>query len=809
MPRSALVLLPMTDLDAQPSPFDPLETAPPELSLEGAAEVAEIYFGVRGAASRLDSERDLNFRIDTSDGRRFLLKLSNPADPASVLDMQTQAMLHIGRQDPGLPVMQPLLSPAGDYAQVVEDGAGSSQLARLFTFLPGSIFEPAELDHAALHAFGVTVARMGVALRGFFHPAAGYKILWDLKHTPDLRRVVGGISEPGGTPLVERILSGFEERVGPALPGLRAQILHNDLTLDNVLLDQSHRVSGVVDFGDLTHTALVCDLAVTLVSMMWGRPDPLEAATSAISGYRSVTPIEPTEAAILADLVLARLAALVVVASWRVRHYPENAEYITANVELAWDLLRHLDDQGSAEVRTQLAGACLEPDGEASVAEKGETLPPIDTLLERRRRVLGPALAPLSYERPLYLVRGEGPRLFDQDGNAYLDAYNNVPVVGHCHPRVVTAIAEQSARLNTNTRYLHAHVVELAERLVATMPDGLDTVMFVNSGSEANDLAWRFATTFTKRGGAIVTSRAYHGVTTATLALSPEEWVTDPVHVARIPAPDGYRGIYRSDEEGWAERYAAHVHQAVASLGERGVEPAAFYVDSLFTSDGIFAPPPEYLTEVARRLGAAGCLLVADEVQSGFGRIGTHMWSFQASGVTPDFVTLGKPMGNGHPVAAVVTRAEIAERMAAETDVFSTFGGNPVACKAGLAVLDVVANEHLQQRALEVGDHLRRGLRKLQDEHSSLGDVRGAGLMTGVELVSDPGARAPAPELANAVMNRMRDKGVLVGSTGPDDNVLKIRPPLVVTIDDADQIVDTLDASLRELSSAVTEGSRP
>jgi 4-aminobutyrate aminotransferase-like enzyme/Ser/Thr protein kinase RdoA (MazF antagonist) len=797
----------MTDLDAQPSPFDPLETAPPELSLDGAADVAETFFGVTGAASRLDSERDLNFRIDTSEGRSFLLKLSNPADPPMVLEMQTQAMLHIGRQDPSLPVMQPLLSTSGDYAQVVQDGAGVRQLARLFSFLSGSIFEPAALDHGALHAFGANVARMGVALRGFFHRAAGYKILWDLKHTPDLRRVVGDISEPGGASLVEGILSGFDERVVHALPGLRGQIIHNDLTLDNVLLDASHRVSGVVDFGDLTHTALICDLAVTLVSMMWGRPDPLEAASSAISGYRSVTPIEPAEAAVLADLVLARLAALVVVASWRVRNYPNNAEYITANVELAWDLLRLLDDQGPAEVRARLAAACLDPQGGSSGAEEGETPPPIDTLLERRRRVLGPALAPLSYERPLYLVRGEGPRLFDQDGNAYLDAYNNVPVVGHCHPRVVAAIAQQSARLNTNTRYLHESVVELAERLVATMPEGLDTVMFVNSGSEANDLAWRFATTHTKRDGAIVTSRAYHGVTTATLALSPEEWVKDPVNVARIPAPDGYRGIYASDEEGWAERYAAHVDHAVASLRERGVEPAAFYVDSLFTSDGIFAPPREYLVEVSRRLRTAGCLLVADEVQSGFGRIGSHMWSFQASGVSPDFVTLGKPMGNGHPVAAVVTRAEIAERMAAETDVFSTFGGNPVACKAGLAVLDVLADEHLQERALEVGDHLRSGLRKLQESHASIGDVRGAGLMTGVELVNDPAARSPAPELANAVMNRMRERGVLVGSTGPDDNVLKIRPPLVVTIDDAGQIVDTLDASLRELS-AVAEGSR-
>jgi 4-aminobutyrate aminotransferase-like enzyme/Ser/Thr protein kinase RdoA (MazF antagonist) len=798
----------MTYPDAHPSPFDPLETAPPELSLQQAADLTKTFFGITGAASRLDSERDLNFRIDTKAGSRFLLKLSNPADPPTVLDMQTRAMLHIGQQDPSLPVMQPLLSTSGEYAQVVEDGAGIRQLARLFSFLPGGILESAQLDQAALQAFGTTVARMGVALRGFFHPAAGYKILWDLKHTPDLRQVVSDISEPGGRPLVEGVLAGFEERVAPVLPGLRAQIIHNDLTLDNVLVDSGHRVSGVVDFGDLTHTALICDLAIALVSMMWGRSDPLDAAAATIAGYRSVAAIEPEEAAVLADLVLSRLAALVTVASWRVRRYPENAAYINANVELAWDLLRDLDRDRYSALRQRFEDASLSSAPQHSGARTSSAhRPPIEELLVRRRKVLGPALSPLTYERPLYLVRGEGARLFDVEGNSYLDVYNNVPVVGHSHPRVVDAIALQSAALNTNTRYLHDSAIQLAERLVATMPEGLDTVMFVNSGSEANDVAWRFATTYTGGTGAIVTARAYHGVTAATLALSPEEWVEEPVHVQRVPAPDGYRGAYRSDQEGWAERYAAHIDAAVAALRERGAEPAAFYVDSMFTSDGIFDPPPIYLQEVARRLREAGGLVVADEVQSGFGRIGTHMWSFQASGITPDFVTLGKPMGNGHPVAAMITRADIAGRMAEKTDVFSTFGGNPVACKAALAVLDVLVEEDLQARAAQVGAHLRARLRELQETHGAIGDVRGAGLMIGVELVADRAMRSPASGLANAVMNRMRDNGVLVGSTGPDDNVLKIRPPLAFTRDDAEEVAEVLDATLKELAPA-TEDAR-
>jgi 4-aminobutyrate aminotransferase-like enzyme/Ser/Thr protein kinase RdoA (MazF antagonist) len=803
----------MQPIPQHPSPFAPLETAPPQLSLQRAKEVAATIFGVRGTASPLDSERDLNLRILCDDGRRFLLKLSNPADDPVVVDMQTQAMLHVARQDPTLPVMQPLPSLSGNLCESVEGAGGSHYVARLLTFLPGETVEPPEMDPAALEAFGGVVARMGIALRGFFHPAGGYRILWDLKHTPELRHVLGDIQDRQGRDLVEGILDRFEHRVAPVLGGLRAQIIHNDLTLDNVLVDRSHRVSGIVDFGDLTHTALICDLAVTLVSMMWGRSDPFQAAEAAIAGYRSITPIESAEGEVLGDLVAARLAALVTIAAWRVSRYPENAEYITANVELAWSLLDRFEEEGMDHVgeRLRAASSSTRSESHSLAGARTAARPPVGELLRRRRQVLGPALSPLSYEEPLYLVRGEGSRLFDNEGNAYLDAYNNVPVVGHCHPRVVEAIAEQSATLNTNTRYLHDSVVELAERLVATMPDGLDTVMFVNSGSEANDVAWRFATTYTDATGAVVTGRAYHGVTTATLALSPEEWVEEPPHVATVPAPDDFRGPYRRDEQGWAERYASHIDDAISALRERDVDPAAFYLDSLFTSDGIYFPPAVYFEEIVTRWRNAGGLFVADEVQSGFGRTGKHLWSFQGSDVVPDFVTLGKPMGNGHPVAAMVTRADIAERLAAKTDIFSTFGGNPVACRAALAVLEVIETEGLQHRACEVGAHLRSLLEGLSRTHDCIGDVRGAGLMIGLELMSSRDPLTPAPELAAAVMNRMRAKGVLVGSTGRDDNVLKIRPPLVFSRDDAEQVADALDSSLREMARAglaETRGAR-
>jgi 4-aminobutyrate aminotransferase-like enzyme len=357
---------------------------------------------------------------------------------------------------------------------------------------------------------------------------------------------------------------------------------------------------------------------------------------------------------------------------------------------------------------------------------------------------------------------------------------------------VVRAVAEQQRLLATHSRYLHEAVVELAERLQATLPAALDAVIVLNSGSEANDLAWRIARAATGHAGAIVTEFAYHGLTEATHALSPEEWAAGerPAHVATVPAPDGYRGAYRREQAGWAERYAAHVDEAVTKLGGRGA--AAMFADPVFTADGILAPPPGYLRGAARRVRAHGGLLIADEVQAGHGRSGSHLWSFQPSGIEPDMVVMGKPMGNGFPVAALVASSDVLAAVPEETELFSTFGGNPVACAAALAVLAVIDDEGLTQHAAEVGGYLTEGLHALRRRHPLIGDVRGQGLLLGVELVEDPQARTPAAGRAGQVAEAMRDRGILLGTTGPAGNVLKIRPPLVFQRDHADLLLATL-----------------
>jgi len=774
---------------------DPLEAPPPSLGPQRAAEIAARSFGVEGTLRRLGSERDENYRVDARDGARYVLKIHNPADGAEVVDMQTRAMIHIAQTDPELPVQRIQPTIDGEPSAEVEGPGEQTYIVRLLSYLEGrASVEPSELSLPALYDYGVVAARMGRALRGFFHPAADHVILWDIKHAAELRPRVPDIPDPERRGRAERTLDRFAELILPQIPSLRAQVLHDDLTLDNVLLDRAGRVTGILDFGDMAHTALVCDLAVVLGSLLREREGFFEAAGAAIRGYTSVIPFEPQEAGLLAELVAARAAATLAISAWRVAKYPENSAYITG-----WDagsdgILKVIDELGIEEVGRRFRESC------AIAARRAphERRIPSDELLERRRRALGPALAPLTYAKPVHLVRGEGAWMFDHEGRRYLDCYNNVPVAGHCHPRVAEAISSQVHRLNTNTRYLHETIVELAERLSATMPEGLDTCMFVNSGSEAADLAWRLATTVTGARGGIVSANAYHGVTAAIIDLSPEEWPggEHPSHVETIPAPDGYRGPYRADSPGWTERYTAHAGEAIEALAARGVRPAAFFLDPAFTSDGIFDPPTSYLQDVVRRVRDAGGLFVADEVQAGFGRIGSYLWSFQASDVVPDMVTLGKPMGNGHPVAAVVARREIVERFAAKTDFFSTFGGNPVACAAALAVLQVVEEEGLQRNAADVGAYVRRGLDELASRHELIGDVRSLGLLLGVELVRDRKTREPAPEETNAVMDGMRERCVLVGSTGPYGNVLKIRPPLVFSRSEADLLLSTLDEVL-------------
>jgi 4-aminobutyrate aminotransferase-like enzyme len=416
-------------------------------------------------------------------------------------------------------------------------------------------------------------------------------------------------------------------------------------------------------------------------------------------------------------------------------------------------------------------------------------------MIERRNQLLGSAYR-LFYQDPVHIVRGEGVWLYDRGGQKYLDMYNNVPHVGHCHPHVVEAVTKQIATLNTHTRYLHDNVLDYAERLTGKFPDVLDTAMFSCTGSEANELALRIARACTGGTGIVVTESAYHGNTKAIYEISTEDIPADevPDFVVTVPSPDVYRGAHWGENAG--EEYAEHLNDALATLESRGIRPAAFIVDTIMSSGGVVATPPGYLSKAAEIIRRAGGLFVADEVQPGFGRTGRNFWGFEIDDVIPDIVTMGKPMGNGHPLAATVTRRDLTDEFSTHAHYFNTFGGNPVSCAAGLAVLDVIEQEELQSNALEVGLYLNAGLAELAIRYDSIGDIRGDGLFTAIEFVIDRNTRTPDCELAPKIVDKLRQRHVLAGTIGLDNNILKLRPPMVFSNENADEFLQRFDEVL-------------
>jgi len=484
---------------------------------------------------------------------------------------------------------------------------------------------------------------------------------------------------------------------------------------------------------------------------------------------------------------------------------PENGDWPPhVHFQIVADMLDQSSDfpgVAAASARAAWLSLCPDPNLILRGPARFRAAPDDSTRIgAERRRLLGPSLS-VAYRQPLEIVRGSGAFLYDTTGRAYLDMVNNVAHVGHCHPRVVRAGARQMAVLNTNTRYLHPAIVRYAERLTATLPGRLSVCFFVCSGSEANELALRMARASTGGRGVIVVDGAYHGNTQTLVDLSPYKaegpggaglapWVR------KVPMPDDYRGLYRRDDPARGEKFAGHVRQAVEAIRADGGRPAAFICESLLSCGGQIPLPPGYLAAAYAHAREAGAVCIADEVQVGFGRVGTHFWGFATQGVEPDIVTMGKPIGNGHPLGAVVTTPEIAAAFDNGMEYFNTFGGNPVSCEIGLAVLDVIEEEALQERARRVGGRLKEGLAGLMEKHPILGDVRGLGLFLGIELASDRATRAPAA--AAYVVERMKDHGILLSTDGPDHNVIKMKPPLVFSEADADRAVAAYDRVLGE-----------
>jgi len=776
------------------------------LSIEAAARVAREVYGLTGVIRSLPGEYDDNFHLTIPDGRAFVLKIMHPAREDSFVDMQCCALAHLAAKAPDLALPCVIPNRHGSFFTRLALEDDTSRLVWILSFLPGRTLAGTQ-PHSAelLESLGRLLGEMDQALLDFRHPGTQRFLKWDLSHSNWARDYLGHIADHSRRALAKRFLNLFEEQAVPRFPHLRRSVIYGDANDHNALVDVSgKRVVSIIDFGDMHEGLLVAEPAVAAAYAILGKTQPLEAASAVLAGYQAVLPLKEEEIVAFFALMAARLAVSVVNSAHRKSLVPDDA-YLSVSEEPAWEALERLasiDPGVAAQHFRKITVAMSSPDTHVTPQSVSEEQLSVEAMLAARKRLLGANLS-LSYEKPLHIVRGFKQHLFDGSGRAYLDVYNNVPLVGHSHPRVVRAIQEQVALLNTNTRYLHDNILRYAERLTALLPAPLRVCYFVNSGSEANELALRLARTHTGREDVIVLEHAYHGHTSTLIDISPYKF-SGPgghgrkpwVHVA--PLADDYRGIYRRGEADLGKKYAAPVGEILDRCKKEGQPAAAYIAETLPSVGGQIVFPPTYLAEVYKLVRAAGAVSIADEVQVGFGRLGTHFWGFETQGVVPDIAVFGKPIGNAFPLAAVVTTREIAASFANGMEFFSTFGGNPVACAAGLAVLDVLRDESLQQNALRVGTQWLNGLRALQSIHPLIGDVRGSGLFLGIDLVTDRGTRAPATRQASHVVNRLREEGILAGTDGPHHNVIKLRPPLCFTAEDAARFTSALASILAE-----------
>ncbi len=775
----------------------------PPLNEKHAIEIASQYYGLTAKAKKLGGDSDRNFLLTIRPDRfskpirsqKFILKIHALETLREEIEFQHAALQHLSGFE-GVPSVIPNKDEKKIFTISHE---GDEYLVRMVSYLEGNLLESVvPKSPNLLRGLGAYIAQLDLALADFTHPAMKRdEKLWDLSLTHlVIEPRLDIITSPERRDLAEKVLARFKRRVIPVLPDLHQQVIHYDANTQNLLV-QEGMVNKIFDFGDLRYAPRVFEVAICAAYALLSEEDPFEAVAHLVAGYHSLIPLTATEISLIYDLICARLAVSASISSEREGDDRYDA-YHQTHAKPAWDALAKLLAVNTEDA-TSIIGSMCPPRKrlETGASQKQERLTP-QAIIQKRKENLNPALS-LSYENPLHIVRGMGQFLYDTEGKSYLDCVNNVCHVGHSHPRVVAALAGQAAVLNTNTRYLHENIVRLAERLTATMPEPLSVCFFVNSGSEANDLALRLARAYTGERDMLVLEGAYHGNLSSLVEISPYKFdgkggtgASSWVH--KLAMPCSYRGVFR-EAENPVERYALQAQEEIDAAD--GI--AAFISESMIGTGGQIVFPDGYLAKIYARTRAAGGICIADEVQNGFGRFGTHFWGFQSHGVTPDIVVMGKPMGNGHPLAAVVTRPEIAAAFNNGMEYFNTFGGNPVSCAVGLTMLDVIEDEGLQENALRTGAKLKAGLLELKDRYPLIGDVRGQGLFLGIELVRDRASLEPAPAETHRIVEEMRNRQILLSVDGPLYNVIKIKPPIVFNEDDAARLVMELDAVMGKL----------
>ncbi len=761
-------------------------------SEEYIREAVKEYYQLDVQVKSLTGEYELNYLLTANDGKKYIFKIAADKDGYDFFDAQVKIVNHLSASAVADKFNKYVLNIEGKELTPIK-AEGKNYYLRLLSFLEGDFWvDVKEHPDELLLNLGNFLGEMDNALKDFKHPAMHRRYVWDISTATDANAKVQYIKNHERRRIAAYFLLQFETEALPVLSSLRHAYTHNDANDYNVLV-QGDKVSGLIDFGDMVYTALINNLAVACTYAMLNHNNPLHAASLVVKGYHETYPLKEQEFDLLYYLIAARLCISVTQSAYNAFIATGNEHHFISE-KPAWELLYKLIRINPIKAQNNFRKAC---------GFEGLINDDYNDILQQRKKYIGRNLS-VSYKKHLKIVRGALQYLYDDKGNTYIDCVNNVSHVGHCHSTVVKAMQKQIATLNTNTRYLNDNIVTYAKALTARLPAKLQVCYFTNSGSEANDLAIRISRHFTKQQDVIVLDHAYHGTSTAAIEMSPYKFdgkggFGKKPYIHKAINPDLYRGVYKYGDANAGRKYAADVERIITELKKEGKTPAAFICETLLGVGGQIPLPPHYLQEVYKHIRAAGGICIADEVQVGFGRLGDTFWGFELQEAEPDIVVLGKPIGNGHPLAAVVATNEIADAFNNGMEYFNTYGGNPVSMATGLAVLDVIKEEELQQHALKVGNQLLDGLKQLMHKHPIIGDVRGHGLFIGAEMVRDRNTLEPAVHEIDIVIERMKDRGFLLSTDGPLHNVLKIKPPLVFSLENAEELVKNLDEALCEL----------
>lgn len=750
-------------------------------------------YGMKVGVKALNGYEELNFLLKDDVGNQYLLKAGSEELGRGFIEAQLEMLQHLEQTNLQHYFQKVIPTLDGKVLSEINQN-GNRYYVRMLTFLTGEFWYALPHKSKELHEnLGRFLGKMDFELNRFSHPSLHRRHTWDISTAQDASKKMHFIKNHHKRRIADYFLLQFETEVLPKISSLRHAYVHNDANDYNVMVSDN-AIVGLIDFGDAVYTALINNLAIACTYAMLHEEDPLTVAENMVKGYHSAYSLTSEEVDLLYYLIATRLVISVTQSALNAS-IESNNEHHFLTEKPGWDLLEKWIKINPAKAKNQFRIAC---GFESIFDEKND----YSSLLDSRKEHVGRNLS-ISYKRPLKIEKSALQYLYDDKGNTYVDCVNNVSHVGHCHPRLVRVMQKQIATLNTNTRYLNDWMMQYAKSITEMLPKKLSVCYFTNSGSEANDLAIRMSRHFTRQKDVIVLDHAYHGTSTTAIEMSPYKFdgkggFVQKEYIHKAQSPDLYRGEYTYSDADAGIKYAQSVGSIIADMQTKGMAPAAFICETLLGVGGQIPLPDNYLKEVYQIVRNAGGICIADEVQVGFGRVGDAFWGFELQGVEPDIVVLGKPIGNGHPLAAVIVTEEIANAFNNGMEYFNTFGGNPVSMATGQTVLEIIREEELQQHAKETGEYLMSLLKDLMNRFPLIGDVRGHGLFVGAELVTDRNTKEPAIKEIGIIVERMKDKGYLLSTDGPLNNVLKIKPPLVFTKENADEMVKLLEEVLVE-----------